>query len=297
MPAPPAEPRPGWLRRWLRLPAPAGPDPLGDFAERLAGATTTAEVRTALAEAAHKLGGRRASDDGGSNLAIPLKFGGRSVGSLRLAADPRRWSGRSRRRLEALASLAAAAEIALEATRKLGSASAAEPVRDPATGLPTAAFLEAHLTQALALARRRKEALSLMAVRVEGLDRLRECDGPEFALMALGLAGRAVAGTLRASDLVARLDGDRLAAVLPGASKADAARIGEVVRRAVAEAGVASSVPATLVASVGVASYPDDAETPRALLSACDQALNDRTKASRRASSLRSALDTRGTPR
>lgn len=285
-------------RRWLRLPGTSGTDALDDFAKRLARASTTAEVRTALADAARKLGGRRVPEalrtPAGPSVVLPLRFGGRDLGSLTLVIDPARWSERQRLRLETLAALAAAAEIALGSTRRPGSALRPESVRDPATGLPSAAFLETHLTQALALAKRRKEPLVLMAVELGGLALLRDRDGPEFAGMALNLAARALAGTLRASDLVVRLDGDRLAAVLPGAGKLDAVRLGEVVRRAVAEAGVASSVPTELTASVGIAAYPDDAHTPLALRAACEEALRDRGNPRRRPLSSRSALDTEG---
>ncbi len=288
-------------RSWFRLTGSSERDYLGEFADRVAKASTTGEIRSALVEVARRLGALNVPDDVGSPsdpvLTIPLRFGGKTVGSLKLAIDPNRWTDRQAHRLEALAALAAAAEIALGATRRLGHASVTDPVRDPVTGLPTAAFLDAHLTQALALARRRKESLTLLAVSLDGLDRLRENDGAEFAGMALGLAARAVAGTLRASDLVVRLDGDRLVAVLPGAGKSDAVRVGEVIRRAVTEAGIASSVPAKLTASIGIAAFPDDAHSPRGLMAACEQAIQEQAKSNRHSRSSRSGLDTGGTPR
>ncbi|HEU5115229.1 MAG TPA: diguanylate cyclase [Isosphaeraceae bacterium] len=288
----------GWVRKWCRLPRPNEADLLSDFADRVARASTTAEVRTALADAARRMSRENSSEKGnGPGLNLPLRFGGKSLSSLKLAVDPNQWSARQRFRLESLAALAAAAEIALGTTRRPGSASVTDPVLDPATGLPSAAFLETHLTQALALAKRRKEPLVLMAVALEGLDRLRESDGAEFAGMALRLAARAVSSTLRASDLVVRLEGDRLAAVLPGAGKSDAIRVAEVLRRAVAEAGVASSVPTSLWASIGIAAYPDDAHSPQSLRTACEQALRQGEKSSRLAYSSRSGLDTGGTPR
>ena len=286
---------------WFRLAGSNDRDPLGNFAERVAKASTMGEIRSALVEAARRLGALGVPEDGtmGSHpvLTIPLRFGGRHVGSLRLAIDRRRWTDRQRQQLEALAALAAAAELARSA-RPAGWATFRRRIPcDSVTGLPTAAFLDAHLAQALALTKRRKESLTLLAVSIDGLDRLRDRDGPEFAGMALGLAARAVAGTLRASDLVVRLDGDRLVAVLPGAGKTDAIRVGEVIRRAVAEAGIASSVPTTLTASIGIATFPDDAHTPRGLLTACEQALQEGAKSNRHSRSSRSGLDTGGSPR
>ncbi len=80
-------------------------------------------------------------------------------------------------------------------------------------------------------------------------------------------------GTLRASDVVARVEHDRFVAVLPGASSDDAPKVAETLRRAIAEACVASALAKPLSVSIGVVSYPEHAREAGPLLAAVSEAL------------------------
>ncbi len=274
----------GWARD-LAARFGLGGSPWEPYVTRLATCRTAAEVRTALAEAAAgAAGGARVGfepDPSGSaaGLLVPLRFAGRRLGLLRVVPRrPRPWPRALARRLEALAAMAAAAELALGAALDAldevePRASGAGLVRDPATGLHSASFLDAYLAQALALSRRRREPLALIVIEPDGLEAVRDRDGPEFADSALDLAGRAVTGTLRSSDLVARLDRDRLAAVLPGAARPDAHRLAGLLGDAIAEAGIASATDPPLTATLGVAGFPDDASDAASLRLAAVEAL------------------------
>jgi diguanylate cyclase (GGDEF)-like protein len=85
-----------------------------------------------------------------------------------------------------------------------------------------------------------------------------------------------VAGTLRSSDVVAVLGDGRIVAVLPFAASSDLPMIAEAVRAAVARAGVPTRAMPRLTASVGLATYPDDALDAGSLLNSALTAL-DRT--------------------
>jgi diguanylate cyclase (GGDEF)-like protein len=78
---------------------------------------------------------------------------------------------------------------------------------------------------------------------------------------------------LRSSDIVARLDDTRLAAVLPSAAWNDALRVAESVRRAILEAGLTTATSDPLSASIGIAAYPDHALEVGPLLAAAGEAL------------------------
>jgi diguanylate cyclase (GGDEF)-like protein len=268
---------------------------------RLAEAAGAVEVREALVEAARRLAradhaelliltapligaeptGRR------SQIAVPLKFAGRVLAVLRLWSDPpRRWSRATRRRLGRLAPLAAAALRAIEgeaaganrgagAGRRGGAPALPVPAdagRDPVTGLPGPEYLDA-LLRAGRGRRATDAAAALLIVAPDELRNVRRDLGTEFAEAAMNLAARAVRATLRSSDPVVRLDADRLAVVLPGAAKADARRVADALRRAVAEAGITASTPRPLTATVGVACLPDDASDATSLRGAAESAL------------------------
>ena len=286
----------GWLGRLGLWRGPTGERIVSQFARMLRGPRTPAEMRLALVYLAHRISGARrvelhleelpgrpprcvacwpgttAPDArtvmGDLVLTLPLQFEGRLRGALRLV--PARGPIRSRavvRRLEMLCVLAAAAEL------RSGRLDDENAAHDPVTGAYNAAYLGAFLSHALPRARRRIEPLTLLNIELDGLAPLRDRPGGELADIVLGRAARAVLETLRASDVVGRLDADRLIAVLPGCGVQDALRLARVVRQAIAEAVLASGVEAAPSTRIGVASYPDHAFEAGPLLAAADEAL------------------------
>jgi GGDEF domain-containing protein len=271
-----------------------GGDPLAELARVLRGTHAPSEALAAVAHQAHRLSGAarvtlELADEAGVGparppvswppaegappaeappgaLALPLVFHGRRRGTLTLtpARPVRAWPEALVRRLEILATLAAAALVRPSPDQPSGG----DPVRDEQTGAHSGAFLAAYLSQAVAQARRRGEPLSVICV---GLDRL---DCPEEAAPgrvegAMRRAVRTMLAALRAGDMVARLDRFQLAAALPGASQADARSLAESLLGAI-ETAVAAPSP---VASLGVATFPDDAGEPGPLLAAAREAL------------------------
>ncbi|MDQ2941528.1 MAG: GAF domain-containing protein [Chloroflexota bacterium] len=84
-------------------------------------------------------------------------------------------------------------------------------------------------------------------------------------------AATAIYGAARSDDRVYRYGGDEFAIILPGSSAADAARVGERVRRAVASLTAGERTPVTI--TVGVAAFPEDAGDRSELVAAADAAL------------------------
>ncbi len=81
----------------------------------------------------------------------------------------------------------------------------------------------------------------------------------------------AIYGAARSDDRVYRYGGDEFAIILPGATAADAARVGERVRRAVAALTAGDEAAVTI--TVGVAAFPEDASDRGELVAAADAAL------------------------
>ena len=146
-------------------------------------------------------------------------------------------------------------------------------IHDPATGLPNRSFLATFLAYAMAQADRRHEPISLLYIGADRIGAIRELLGEAAATEAVRAIGRTIARTLRSSDLVARLDDGRLAAVLPGAAADDARMIAETIRAAIEATGIATASRPLLTASIGVATSPGDADDPDSLRSAADDAL------------------------
>jgi diguanylate cyclase (GGDEF)-like protein len=218
-------------------------------------------------------------------LVLPLAAWEHPVGTVRIEPRPGRELSRSDRdRLEEFSRVAALLLLGAAAARPgtgtgAGSGAVTSPrgrgtgvdPRDPVTGLPRVASLEAFIDQA----RRDRTAdrQALILVLPDRLSAFREEAGDPLADAGLTLVARAVRGTLRSSDRVVRLAGDRIAAMLPGIRKADALRVAETVRGAIAEAGVTSSTPWPLTASIGVVTCPDDADDATGLRLAAHRAV------------------------
>jgi diguanylate cyclase (GGDEF)-like protein len=203
-------------------------------------------------------------------LQIPLKAGDTSYGTLRLtAANRRHWSSKVVRRLGTLCAIASAAERGLGRPHREGTPSTSDHPQGP----HEASILAAFLTFAQAQARRRHEPLSLMEVAVDRLDSIRELLGDELAEAAIERVIRAIKSTIRASDVVARLEDGRIAVLLPNANVDNALKVAETIRTAIARAGAASTTMPTLSASIGLATYPDHAHDVATLRAAASTTL------------------------
>ena len=108
----------------------------------------------------------------------------------------------------------------------------------------------------------------------------------------------AIYGAARSNDHVYRYGGDEFALILPGATVAEAARVGERIRAAVADLTATSPEPVTI--TIGVAGLPGDAHDRASLIEAADTALYYGKRAGQnrvlRANQLpRDVVDLRGT--
>jgi diguanylate cyclase (GGDEF)-like protein len=138
---------------------------------------------------------------------------------------------------------------------------------DPVTGVANRASLEDALKREASRCRRSGEPLSLVVLDVERVD----TEDPEVADAVLRAAAEAWTFQLRASDLVARIDEDDFAVLLPGAAREDAAELTERLRIV---------MPPDTHVSAGVAQLGDD-EQADALFSRAGQALFEARAAGR----------------
>ncbi|MDG3005314.1 GGDEF domain-containing protein [Paludisphaera mucosa] len=270
-----------------------------DFAAAAAAAGDLDAIRHALAAASHWAAGHdpvalilagepdEADDGAGVDASIPVRVGerGRTWGRLvlrRRAVEPAVRPALVRRRLESLATLAAfaieriAARHAAAGSSNLGDESDGGEPRDAA--VHDATLLSAVLPFAMSQARRHKEPLSILCLAIDPLRGVRELLGAAAADRVVERVGVRIAGLLRSSDLVGRLDDDRLMAVLPRADLRDAIHVGEKLGRTIAADVDLLDIPLTVTLSVGAAALPSSAGTLGGLLDAADAALSEARK-------------------
>ena len=145
-----------------------------------------------------------------------------------------------------------------------------QALSDPLTGVGNRRAFACGIDQAVARARRAKAQLSLMTVDVDRFKAINDRWGHAAGDIALRAVADALRTVVRRSDIVARLGGDEFV-VLVEAGTDGARRVAEAIRDEVAAISGLPSGPPTL--SIGLATFPDDADGVESLIAASDTAL------------------------
>lgn len=144
----------------------------------------------------------------------------------------------------------------LDANRRLDELA----VTDPLTGLKNVRYFRARLAEAGAASQRAGEPLSLLVLDLDAFKEVNDRHGHVTGDRVLCRVAEVLRAGVRDGDTAARLDGnvarmggEEFAVLLPGATAAEAARIGERLRNAIGGAAVATDTgPVGVTASVGV---------------------------------------------
>lgn len=150
-----------------------------------------------------------------------------------------------------------------------------DATQDPLTGLSNRRLFTAWLERSVALADRQQRQLAVIFIDLDGFKAVNDTCGHEAGDQLLQRVAVALRQSVRQSDLVARLGGDEFA-ILAGEGK-DSLQLGHLTERllkaVVAAASKDSRIVTPVSASIGVAIYPADADTPGNLLDAADAAM------------------------
>jgi diguanylate cyclase (GGDEF)-like protein len=145
---------------------------------------------------------------------------------------------------------------------------------DALTGLPNRAVFADHLSRGVDQAADRSEPVAVLCIDLDGFKAVNDIHGHPAGDELLVEAAHRLRAVVRGNELVARLGGDEFAVVQHGGSQPTHAgllseRIIETLRRPFAIGGQNVRISA----SIGVAVYPADADTPSDLIKNADMAL------------------------
>ena len=146
-------------------------------------------------------------------------------------------------------------------------------VTDPLTGAYNRRFLAQETDRAFARARRGEEAVSALALDLDGFKAVNDRFGHGAGDELLRAVSASIAGELRLGDLLCRLGGDEFLILCPSTSGDGAVELAQRVRRAVQQASAAVVPEQPVTTSVGVATFPGDAADPDELIRNADAAL------------------------
>lgn len=145
---------------------------------------------------------------------------------------------------------------------------------DTITGLPNRNLFSDRLAVTLAQARRNAWPVALLFLDLDRFKTVNDTYGHAAGDALLRQVAARLRECLRGSDVLGRLGGDEFAIVLPGPSKPeDAGLVAQKVIGALSAPFDVDGQPAYVSASIGIALYPSDGESPDTLLRNADAAM------------------------
>ncbi|MFZ4624704.1 MAG: diguanylate cyclase [Rhodoferax sp.] len=156
---------------------------------------------------------------------------------------------------------------------------------DPLTRLPNRRLVSERLAQEMVRARRAQTRLAMLFIDLDQFKPVNDTLGHEMGDWLLQAVALRIVLCLRASDTAGRLGGDEFVALLPDLPQGNAALgVAEKIRLALAEEFMTEQgVALQISASIGVALYPDHAQTEKDLLRLGDEAMFRAKKSGRNA--------------
>jgi two-component system, cell cycle response regulator len=184
---------------------------------------------------------------------IPLPRNDRPIGALCFGSvDPGRFT--RHHGADFLAHLGAVAAVCIENAMNRSRLLRAG-ITDFLTGWHNRRYLQQRLKEELSRAQRRGGSIACLMIDVDQFKAINDGYGHLAGDKALKEIATRVEEEIRTMDTAARFGGDELAILLPDASAADAARLGERIRKAIAVKAFALTpqIKRSLTISVGVA--------------------------------------------
>lgn len=146
---------------------------------------------------------------------------------------------------------------------------------DYLTGLLSKSRFNEEFEHSLEAARADRQPLATLMADVDNLKKINDAHGHLIGEFAVGEIGHLVGSLHHTGGRYAtRFGGDEYQSILPGLTRDQALRVAEKMRRTVEEYHFRrDGVSANPTLSIGVASYPEDGDSPAALTRAADEAL------------------------
>ena len=208
--------------------------------------------------------------DARAHLCVPLFAQGASLGTLLLSqAAPLDLEARH-------AAVAAAEQVSLAiANLRLQETLRTQSLRDALTGLFNRRYLEVSLARDLTRAIRRSQPLAVLMLDVDHFKRFNDNHGHDAGDTLLAQLGELLAALVRNEDVACRYGGEEFTIVMQEADAALALDRAEDIRRHVAAMQVLHRQQnlGRVTVSIGIASYPQQGDSPEQLLRRADRAL------------------------
>ena len=212
-----------------------------------------------------------------SFISIPLKIDGRTIGVLNIAD---KISGEIflEEDLQLLVSIGAYASVAIERSRFYQKTEELKKISitDSLTGLLNRRYFQERMSEEIERSRRHHLPLSLIMLDVDDFKSVNDTLGHPVGDEVLKIIARCLRTCIRTIDVAARYGGEEFTVILPQTSKADAQAIADRICSEVYRLDLPfakADQKLLLSVSLGLATYPEDAESLEELIRNADTAL------------------------
>ncbi len=158
---------------------------------------------------------------------------------------------------------------------------APEAPKDPLTGVLSRATFQARLAQEVAAAGGEGYPLTLLMLDVDHFKSINDAFGYTTGDQVLVEVANRLQQGRRATDSVFRYGGDEFILLFPRTDEERAEAVAQRLLKGIASTPFPTQPPITVTASIGIAIFPQDADSPAALFEAADRRLHEAKRAGR----------------
>jgi diguanylate cyclase (GGDEF)-like protein/PAS domain S-box-containing protein len=145
---------------------------------------------------------------------------------------------------------------------------------DSLTELPNRTLLNDRLEMAINTAKRRQEKIGVLFIDLDRFKNINDSLGHSAGDQILRETAQRLKKVIRNDDTVARLGGDEFVVLLPRVNdERDLAEVAIKVREELLKPHILEDMPLHLSPSIGIAIYPEDGDSPSALIKNADAAM------------------------
>ena len=149
-------------------------------------------------------------------------------------------------------------------------------IADPLSGLLNRRYFQERLAEEMERSKRHKLPLSLIIMDIDDFKKFNDLHGHLAGDEAIGIVGRYLRNNIRTIDVAARYGGEEFTVILPQTGKVDATQIAqrvclEIEKNAFINEDINRN--AGITASLGLATFPEDADSLDELFKHADRAL------------------------
>jgi len=206
-----------------------------------------------------------------AEVAVPVHLRGDVAGVINVESRDRAFTGEDVALLMSLADLVA---IALDNARLFGDVQKMA-MTDALSGLVNYRYFNKYLQEAIESARLVAEPVSLLVIDLDNFKGVNDRLGHQAGDRVLAAFAALLRGIVRRSDTAARVGGDEFAVICRSTGREGAAALGARLAAGMADHvfGPYGDVTVRLSASMGVAAFPEDAESFEELWQRADAAM------------------------